>query len=359
MVAILQMPRTSKKPKPDLGLYFGIMSGIFGLFIPIIQPWVFEHINWWMTGSASVIFAAGATWTTAVHAVPHKPPRVRRIFAAVCAAVLLGIGGYATWNQYHADRAKRINTLEKLKKRTDVLAGELLDFIYAREGNVNTWKNQAVAQMLIDRIEHRSNGIEEFKARLDAWNKETDSSFINFYWPQVTACLNDLNDAGVDISPVSRASADGPRKVGLMLSMVSQRIGLKSPYPRILTATQVKSAFRGVSQNVEVYAYLSDPNSKQVAETIINVLIDQGHSVNKSVYALPTQIPMPHGIHMVLPSGDLELNLEGTIRTFWACEIEYVVDVRQAKQPPTIVKIEVWPALATPDPTMMNSQLLR
>jgi galactitol-specific phosphotransferase system IIB component len=231
-----------------------------------------------------------------------------------------------------------------LKQRAFVLAEQLLDFAYAREGPINSWKQQAVTQALLDTMRNQQTQ-NAFRARLNAWNAQTDQEFIKLYWPQVQSLVAEASAADVDVSPISRAVAsDSPRNVALMLSVVADRIGKKRPYPRTLTPVEARAIMLGLGGvEMQVYGYKADGNSMRVAETLRREFAKEQWNVNKAVLPIETSSAALSGVHIVFPSADLTLNFEGTIEAFKACELETKVDIRWMKQPPTILKIEVWP----------------
>ena len=60
--------------------------------------------------------------------------------------------------------------------------------------------------------------------------------------------MKDLAAANADLSPIARAVAtDDPRQVGLMLSVVAERIGKRPPYARVLTPLEATAIIRGFS----------------------------------------------------------------------------------------------------------------
>jgi hypothetical protein len=114
--------------------------------------------------------------------------------------------------------------------------------------------------------------------------------------------------------------------------------------------------FGGVQ--MQVFADLEDGNSVKIAETLRSQFAKERWTVNKKVLPLDASTPPQHGIHIVFPSADLTFNFEGMIDAFKECELETKVDVRVMKQPPTILRIEVWPSKFEPPPFPIG-QLIR
>jgi len=238
-----------------------------------------------------------------------------------------------------------------LRERANLLANQSLDFLYAREGPINSWKQQAIAQAFLDsmRNQHTEN---QFQARLSDWNAKTGQQFVSFYWPQIQEITGELSSAGVDVSPISRAVAsDNPRRVALMLSVVAERIGKKPPYARSLTPIEARAIVQGLGgAEMQIYGYKPDANSMLIAETLRKEFAKEKWKVNSAVLPLQRSETPLSGIHVVFPSADLTFNFEGMIEAFKACELETRVDTRPMKQPPTILKIEVWPQKETAIP---------
>lgn len=234
-----------------------------------------------------------------------------------------------------------------LKERTALLAQDLFDWSITRDVERSTVKQQAMAQALISAMKGDKDGDEKFRGRLATWENETTSQFLNFYWPRVIALQDELHAVGADTSSLSRAEASGnPERIALMLSSVAERIGKHPPFPRQITFLQIKAITRDIdSPNVEIYADLEDSNSRQIAETLRKGFsAEKGLSVNKTILPLSTQVPKRHGIWTIYPSADMTTVLNRFITLLDACELESKWEVRPMKQPPTIVKIEVWPA---------------
>jgi len=236
-----------------------------------------------------------------------------------------------------------------LQRRANSLAEEIIGFVYAREGPMNSWKVQAMSSQLIDHvINGNPNAAQDFKARLQAWNNETRSRFLAQYWtPQVVPLLNEIKSSGNDISPVTNATATGdPRKIGLMLSVIAARIGKRPPFPRELTPLEADSIVRGSGNHkskVEIYAYSGDPNSMNVAETL-RESFRRNWLVDKAVLPLRANNPVPRGIKIYFLAPDLAFNFDPMTSALDACELDPKVDFRKMNEP-TFIQIEVWPAV--------------
>jgi hypothetical protein len=231
-----------------------------------------------------------------------------------------------------------------LKQKTNILANQILDFVYDREGPINQWKQEAMAQSVLDAIDHTSR-VAQFQEKLRQRNEETRVRFLNFYWPQVLDIQSELVSAGVSDAPIQRAVAlDGPRKVGLMLSVMGSQIGKKPPFPRVLTPTEARVIVQGsLLPNVEVYALLSDANSREIAEIIRREIEKQHVPVNGRIYPLSIDASAKPGISLIYPSADWTTELNNLIPAFEESELQVNWAPKQMKQPPSILKIEVRP----------------
>jgi hypothetical protein len=242
------------------------------------------------------------------------------------------------------------NGPDNLRFRTNELARDMVDFVYSREGPINQWKQEAMARELSDVLFPNSKGAQQFYVNLRARNAETQDLFIKYYWtPRLVPLESDLASAGVDLSPVSRAVAlGGPRKVGLMLSVLAERIGKRPPYPRVLTPLEARAIIQGFGGvGMSIFAYQDDPNSKKIADILYTEFKAGGWSLSNAVSPLQPGQPMSHGIHLIFPSADLTVNFEGMILGFQACELDTVTEVRRATPPSAVhgptLGIEVWP----------------
>jgi hypothetical protein len=238
-------------------------------------------------------------------------------------------------------------TKNDLKKQTNKLASDIFYFVYRREGPISAWKQQAIAQAFLSAMSNKNEGDVQFRERLKMYNDETLKLFIESYLnPRVIPIIRELVTAGVDISPVIKAAqTDNPRNIALMLSVVAERIGKHPPYQRVLTPLEATAIIEGYGAvTFEIYADLKDQNARQIAETLRAAFQSQKSPINKYVLPLEAKKTPLYGIHIILPSPDLEFNFEGMIQTFIACDLDTTVEIRPMKQPPSIFKIEVWPA---------------
>jgi hypothetical protein len=248
--------------------------------------------------------------------------------------------------QYLEDR-------QSLKRRTEFLAQDLYDWSITRDVERNSVKQQAIAQAFVSSMKGEKNGAEQFRGRLATWENETMNQFLSLYWPRVVALQDELHTAGVDTSPISRAESVGnPERIALMFSVVAERIGRRPPFPRQITPLQVKAITRDIgSLDVEIYADLQDDNSRQIAETLRKGFsVQKGMSVNRSVFPIKSRVPQPRGIWVIYPSADMATELNSFIPLLDSCELENRWEIRPIMQPPTIVKIEVWPSTPNWEP---------
>lgn len=252
--------------------------------------------------------------------------------------------GSVTCNSQTSQRRTKTYVLNDLRERTNALADEILDYTFAREGQINAWMQQARAQMILDAIHGNKNGTEEFQARKMAWDRETNAKFVELYWPRVASLETELAIHGVDISPVVRAIAlNGHRKTGLMLSVVASRIGHTPPFSRVITSSEARVFVQANGlPEVELYALMSDPNSKSTAETLRKEFKRQGIKVSKSILPLDPSEGKP-GIHLIYPSADWTTVENNLIPTLEQAELETTWEVKSMKQPPSILKIEIRP----------------
>ena len=120
---------------------------------------------------------------------------------------------------------------DALRERTNKLASDIFWFVYHREGPISEWKQQAIAQSVISTMEKNDQDGTQFRARLNSYNRETLQLFIQSYVPRLVSLMKDLTAEGADTSPINAAlRTNDPRKIALMLSVVSERIGMRPPY---------------------------------------------------------------------------------------------------------------------------------
>jgi hypothetical protein len=294
-------------------------------------PWTSAVLFW---GGIGVFLGTIAVVALVSSHTEGKRRAVRGPIIAMVLGALIFCGGAAWYfwpSQMKLEDSHDSSGRGALKRRTDTLTQELLDFTFAREGQINQWMQEAIAQNFLAAINNDPAGPEKFRQKLMARNAETRDRFLKFYWPQVVSLKDDLSAAGVDLSPVSRAVAlDGPRKIGLMLSVLAERIGKKPPFPRVLTRLQAKAVIHGNRKDrVEIHAFLDDKNSAQIAETMRLEFSADGWPVDEVIHPLPES--NLHGIHVVYPSADMATVLENITPSLQACELETVIEVRPSK----------------------------
>jgi hypothetical protein len=244
--------------------------------------------------------------------------------------------------------------LAELRKRTEGLAAQLFDFMYASEGPLGSLQSYDIALSFINNPDVTRRAQEKLKAR----NERIQETFSTAYQPRLNTLLDELTASGVDTSPVTRAIARGNiRAISLMLSVVAYKMGSRPPSERTLTRLEAREIIQGFGPvgNVpmEVYADATDPNSVKIAETLRSEFERQRWTVNKQVLRVPTTRDRQRGIHMVFPSGDLEYNFQGMVATFQLCEFEFKIEFKQAIKIPLVMRIEVWPGTQQ-DPIMIG-----
>jgi hypothetical protein len=250
-----------------------------------------------------------------------------------------------------------------LKARTISLAVQILEFVDARQGPMTSLSNEVIAATFENAIIGQKSQEalrSEIENKIRMWQTQTRDLFLSEYWnSQVLPLLAELRDAHVDTYPVTKASAAGDiRRIALMLSVVAERIGKKGP-TRILTNLEAAAILKEAMavapppySQFEFSADKRDPDSIRIAETLRRTfatkwtktgpvtLLDRGEYVN------PNDRPH-HSVHIIFPSADWTQNFAGLIELFSSsCDLETKVDVRGARQPPSIIKIEVWPESA-------------
>lgn len=245
--------------------------------------------------------------------------------------------------------------LVDLRKRTDSLAKQILDFAYAREGPLISLERDYVSAQFAATLNRDPNGKQEFLEKATKWQQMTVALFLSQYWtPEVVPLLDELKSAGVDTYLVTKAAAAGdPRRVGLMLSVVAARIGKQPPFQRMLTPLEASAILKEADAapkvgevQVTFYADRSDPNSEELAETLRKTFGEKWTagrpilplSENGNRYDINQQ-----NVHIVFPSSDWTTNFEGFMEMFSLCEIETKIDIRPGPQPPMVMKVEVWP----------------
>jgi hypothetical protein len=177
---------------------------------------------------------------------------------------------------------------QSLRQRTTNLAKELFDFADQREGGRAELENKITAAVLEQVLIPGSRDADELKVKLQAWNQGTRNAFMAVYLPRLQQQMNDLEAAGVDTAPVTRAIATaGPREMGLRLSVLSYRIGKHPPYEREVTPLVANAvAQEGGLKHVEIYALKSDTNSTKVAAELRNGFLRRGRSVDEETHPL-------------------------------------------------------------------------
>jgi hypothetical protein len=260
-----------------------------------------------------------------------------------CLTLFFGIVAILSWIQPDFWKSSPTCTLHQ---RTAALAEDLYDWAVEQEGAINSWKQQALAQAFLDSM-HNNQGDLGFQQRLSASIREAEKRFSSYYWPRVSALQDELRASGVDTTLLSNAEAsnDPPRVIALALSVLANRVGKKGPFSREITPLEMKLLVQQTPiRNVEVYAYLPDANSRQVAETLRSGFNQQtGFSVNNELYPLEAKTPQRHGLWVVYPSADWTTEPNGLIPALDECQLESNWEIRPMKQPPSIIKFEVWP----------------
>jgi len=239
-----------------------------------------------------------------------------------------------------------VDNQELLRQKTNNLAKELFDFADQREGNRMDLENKMIAASLAQLTIPGSRDEDNLKSKLQAWNQGTRNAFMTVYLPRLQQDMNDLANAGVDTSSVTRAIATaGPREIGLRLSVLANRVGKHPPYQREITSLEADAVAReGGLKHVEVYALKSDPNSVKVASELRDGFMRRGRSVDKDIHPLDVMTPMPSGIHATYAAGDIA-SMDGLVRMLVAGEIVAQSDVAPSdqRQDYLTVRLKVWP----------------
>ena len=260
------------------------------------------------------------------------------------------------------DQSKE-NKLRELRQRTGLLAKEILDFADLRYKDPNEIQAHRIAYALLKGQNSNDSESDRYEQYLRNWFEQTQLRFATYYWPQVVALEQDLDAAGVDVSPISRAVAlNGPNAIGLRLSAIEQRIGKHPPVERVVTSLEANAIPRaGWIDHVVIYADDSDPNSKAVAESLRKGFEVRHWNVNQRVLKLEMKSPKPSGIHVIYPFGDVE-SQDTIVEGLLDCELEARSEVIPStsalpmvslpglvnKQPVITVRIEVWPEKPKP-----------
>lgn len=96
------MPESENKPRPDPGIFVGILGVLLAVFIPILQMNGLE-INWgWSTVAYGVIIV-GCLWTFLSHATPHCG-KVVKLGGSI---MIIGFGGWLSWLGIHSQYLKQ------------------------------------------------------------------------------------------------------------------------------------------------------------------------------------------------------------------------------------------------------------
>jgi len=233
-----------------------------------------------------------------------------------------------------------ISAAALLHKKVNDLASEILDFADEEDKASN---DATIKIMSYPSLSLQQKQAGETNAR-NYYAKDKQDKFVSLYWNQVQQRMDDLSAEGVDVSPVTRAAASkGPEYVALRLSALAERIGKHPPFERVLTPVEAIGVVRGIAPGtIEIYADSNDRNSQTIAETLRKEFKNEHWNVNNKVYLITENAAKLTGIHVIYPSHD-ETVFEGIGHALSACDIAAVVDVREVRQPPTIIKIEVWP----------------
>jgi hypothetical protein len=101
--------------------------------------------------------------------IPEDPSK----YSAVHRTVSIKVNGYPITPPSTSD-------MPSLKRRTEDVAQSLIDFVYAREGPINAWKQQAYAQAFITAIDQDPNESIRFKQKLMDWNRLRRNSSTNY-----------------------------------------------------------------------------------------------------------------------------------------------------------------------------------
>lgn len=178
-----------------------------------------------------------------------------------------------------------------LKTRTLQLSDALMKFSWERD------------KLRADALKAHPGISPEALARQDeAWNAEAVTRFDNMYGAETRAILKELSASGVDTSSV-RISTDGPRKIGLQLSVLAERIGKKPPFGRTLTKAQRDELLNQYSLPVQLYACLTDRDSIGLARQFQAGFRDNGWKGAETIRPLSSCFPRT-GIVVTWQYGD-------------------------------------------------------
>jgi hypothetical protein len=230
------------------------------------------------------------------------------------------------------------------------MASQLFEFADARDKDPNEVRSRLMAGAIEKAMNPNDPAPDRYIQDLRNSNAQTQDRFVAYYWPQVTALVNDLSNAGVDISPISRAVAlEGPRAIALRLSAIAKRIGKNPPFDRIVTSLEAQAIAKiSMFDHIEVYADEQDANSRTIAEALRKGFESQHWNVNPKVTALPDNALHLAGIHIIYPYADVET--QDTIRQAMAeCDLKATLEKRAPTSPPLMVSI---PGLANKQPVI-------
>ena len=243
-------------------------------------------------------------------------------------------------------KSESVKLAKSLNDRSQNLASQIFDFVYSREGPLNAWHKYVYGAGLAEALQGNPNGTQNIREKRRAILTETRDQFNSSYRDQLVSLEDDLRNAGVEISPVSSAVAKGDfRRTAIMLSVIADRIGKKPPFQRVITPLELKATF-GTARggHAIVYADLKDSNSMEVADKFRKYFSSLGWEVNARLLpVIPrAQQNQPTGIVVIYPSADLTID-DDIVPTLQMGELKTSLEVRNMKQPPTVLKIEVWP----------------
>jgi len=94
----------SSDPRPDYGLYVGLLFGIASIFFFVLQSNGVE-VNWITSAIIYAVCTVGVVWTTLRHALPH---RGKGRYAAVAGLVMVcvAVGSIGTFKQYRKEHPR-------------------------------------------------------------------------------------------------------------------------------------------------------------------------------------------------------------------------------------------------------------
>lgn len=237
-----------------------------------------------------------------------------------------------------------------LRRNTNELAKEIVDFAEQREGNLTRLRAELMATAYSSALS-RGPELRDLQGRLQDWNRQTSVQFSTLYWPRVEATMNELANAGVDTSFVSRAVATGsPKAIGLRLSVLADRIGRKPPFQREVTPLELRSIAKQTGGiRIQVFAYAKDPNSRKIAEGLENALKDEKKAVDEKVYPLDSAQAEHSGIVVIYPtiggfSSDTIVPLLSSCELVSTAKYEQIGPVVGKDD---VMKFEIWPCDST------------